>query len=263
MAAAVSIDVDDDLKALTSRDISELRAYFRDSAANVGGLKGIDYAAKLGGASGGSDDHERITDKMIAAAGRGRRVERVRDRMPGGAWSVLATAYGEPRHEFPAGVPEDVASLLSATETALGWGDDLVREADAEEAARRAYAAARLEGATPYAVTARVWAAMASVERTHIDASRARDAAVERMVLVAGTLPSKRKKQDAKKFEAALVEAEGDLARAGHEFVTARQAGGVHHIEDRRDDEARRERDAWRGLSSRVRLLAARPEAAE
>jgi hypothetical protein len=265
MAAAVSLDVgDDDLKALSSRDISELRSYFRDMAANVGGLKGRDFEAEIGrGGHVDSADHERITDRQIAHAGRARRIERIRDRLPPGAWSVLSWAYGEPRHDFPAGVPEDVASLLGDTEAALEWGYDLVREADTEEAAKRAYATARAAGATPHALIEWVWAAMASVERTHIDTVRARDAAIDRMILVAGTLPSKRKKGEAKRYEAALVEAEGTLARAGHEFVEARQAGGQFHIEDRRDDEQRREHQAWRDLGSRVRLLTARPEAAE
>ncbi len=257
MAAAISLVDNEDFKGLTSRDISELRSYFRDAASNIGGLRGIDYRTKMGGRIV-SDDHERVTDRQLQQAGRARRVERIRDRMSPGAWSVLSLAFGEPRHDFPAGVPEDVANLLGDTENALGWGYDLVRETDTEEAAKRTYEAFR-GSATPYGLTSVVFAAISSVERTHIDAVRARDAAIDRMILVAGTLPSKRKKGEAKRFEAALVEAEGQIARAGHEFVEARQAGGVRHIEDARDDDMRKERDAWRALSSRVRLLAAVP----
>lgn len=260
MAAAVSLD--EDWKALTSRDISELRAYLRDSAANIGGLQAQNYAA-FGNTGGGVADHERITQRQIDHAGRARRVERIRDRMPQGAWTVLSWAYGEPRYDFPSGVPEDVANLLGDTEAALQWGYDLVREAETEEAAKRAYATARAAGATPHALIEWVWSAMASVERTHIDAVRARDAAIERMTLVAGTLPSKRKKGEAKRYEGALVEAEGTLARAGHEWVEARQSQGVRHIEDSRDDEQRRERGAIRSLESRVRILSAVRDGAE
>jgi hypothetical protein len=269
MAAAVSLE--EDWKTLSSRDVSELRAYFRDSE-NIGGVRSNWKESER--PKGGKAEHDRTTDYQLAAVGRARRVERirdgrnnkdvrVRDPIPAGAWSVLSLAFGEPRHDFPAGVAEDVANLLGDTETALEWGRDLVREADTEEAARRSYATARASGATPHALIEWVWSAMASVERTHIDDVRARDAAIERMIVVAGTLPSKRKKQEAKRFEAALVEAEGQIARAGHEYVESRQATGVNHIEDRRDDEQRQERGAIRSLESRVRLLAARPEAAE
>lgn len=261
MAAATSLYEDDDLKTLSSLDVSELRAYFRDSAANVGGLRGRDFEAEIMAkqSKGGKSDQERITDRQIEHAGRARRVERVRDRMPGGAWSILAMAFGEPRHNFPAGVPEDIGSLLGDTETALDWGYGLVREAETEEAAKRAYATARADGVTPNGLIELVWWAMDSVARTHIDATRARDAAIDRMMLVAGTLPSKRKKREAEHFEAALREAEGTLARAGHEWVCARQALGRRHIEDQRDDETRREHAAIRDVNSRIRLLSARP----
>lgn len=252
MAAAVSLD--DDFKSLSSRDVSELRMYFRDLAANVGGLQAQGYEPRIEGAMVDMEP----TERQIAHAGRARRVERIRDRMPAGAWQVLSVAFGEPRHDFPAGVPEDVGNLLPDTETALEWGYALVRETETEEAARRAYATARADGVAPAALIERVWWAMDSVGRTHIDACRARDAAIDRMTLVAGTLPSKRKKREAEHFEAALREAEGTLARAGHEWVCARQGLGQHHIEDRRDDEQRRERAAIHDLTSRIRVLAAR-----
>lgn len=265
MAAAPSLDDTsvEDLRPLTDRDIRELRTYFQEARAGVGGLKGIDYVAKLsaGSVDHSSQDHERITDRHLALAGNARRVERIRDAMvTPGCWHVLSVAYGPEMHDLPAGVPVDIANLLPLTSEAEQWGEETARESEVLIAAERAYAAGRSEGTAPFALVLRVWSAMDREERAQVPAPRIRDAAVAKLAWIAGLAPEKRRARDAERFERAMRQAETRLAYAGDAWVDARQRLGIKHREDDADHSIRQDRDVFRGLAARVRLLKAKAE---